>query len=215
MNKLFLYLVILFNLSLFGQSKNQIYYNSNWNLCPRAEAKYYRIYGSYDKNSKAWNLTTYYINGKIQWKGKVKNNDKKATNCRSAKCHEIAIWYYENGRKKIQRSYTNGILNGISVSYDKNGIINHKLNYTNGIVLNESSNHSTGVYTKKRNYSYSVSGYGNNNSVNGTVDVNRNGGSATVYDEEGNEIELDVEWSGKGKLEGYDQNGNYYDLEVD
>jgi hypothetical protein len=51
--------------------------------------------------------------------------------------------------------------------------------------------------------------------VSGTIDINGKYGSGIIEDEDGNEKRIDVEWVGKGELEGTDEDGNSYELEVD
>jgi hypothetical protein len=160
------------------------------------------------------------MNGIIQWIGKVKNNKPTATNCNTAKCHGIAIWFNEYGNKSSERTYINGVLNGIALSYNNDGVITRRYNFINGEIVKKTT--SKPIYTQNNTtktsnkyYNYSVSGYGNDNSVYGDITVNKNGGSGTIYDENDNEISIDVEWTGKGTLEGYDENGNYYELEID
>jgi hypothetical protein len=64
-------------------------------------------------------------------------------------------------------------------------------------------------------YDYSISGYGDDGYVYGDVSVDKNGGSGYICDDDGNEKYIDVEWTGKGELDGYDEDGNYYELETD
>lgn len=65
-------------------------------------------------------------------------------------------------------------------------------------------------------YNYDVNGYDEyGNPIEGTIDVSNGEGSGYIYDEEGNEKTIDVEFTGYGELEGYDEDGNYYDLNVD
>jgi hypothetical protein len=65
-------------------------------------------------------------------------------------------------------------------------------------------------------YDYDVSGTNSDgNSVYGNVEVNQNGGDGYIYTDDGEEKHIDVDWTGKGKLEGYDEDGNYYELEVE
>ena len=67
-----------------------------------------------------------------------------------------------------------------------------------------------------RSYNYDVSGYSyEGDYVYGEIDVDQSGGDGYIYDEEGNEVHINVDWTGHGELEGYDSEGNYYDLEVD
>lgn len=70
--------------------------------------------------------------------------------------------------------------------------------------------------TGYRTYNYDVNGYSDGGDyVYGEIDVDRSGGDGYIYDDEGNEMYIDVEWAGKGELEGYDSEGNYYELEVE
>ena len=64
-------------------------------------------------------------------------------------------------------------------------------------------------------YDYDVSGSGDDGYVYGDVTVDQSGGDGTIYDEYGNEHNVTVDWTGRGELEGYDEDGNYYELEVD
>jgi len=65
-------------------------------------------------------------------------------------------------------------------------------------------------------YSYDISGTDQEgNFVNGNVVMNGKYGSGYIEDEEGNEKYLDVEWVDYGLLEGTDEDGNTYDLEVE
>ena len=75
----------------------------------------------------------------------------------------------------------------------------------------ELDNGRTNSYSYSNTYDYSVSGDG----VYGDVFVDEDGGSGTVYDDDGNELEVDVYWTGYGELEAIDQNGDSYILEVD
>lgn len=65
-------------------------------------------------------------------------------------------------------------------------------------------------------YDYGVSGMDSNgNSVSGDVEVDQGGGSGTIINEDGEEVEIDVEWTGNGELEGTDTEGNTYELETE
>lgn len=66
-------------------------------------------------------------------------------------------------------------------------------------------------------YEYDVSGYGDSGSVYGEIEASSNSRSVDgyIYDEEGNQKYFSGEWSGNGEVEGYDEDGNYYELEVD
>ena len=67
-------------------------------------------------------------------------------------------------------------------------------------------------------YDYEVSGYDEKSEyVFGEIEANK--GEKCVegflYDEDGNEVYFEGEWIGYGEVEGYDENGNYIELEVD
>lgn len=64
-------------------------------------------------------------------------------------------------------------------------------------------------------YSYDVSGTDDEgNYVDGSIEISGKYGSGTVEDDNGNEKSIDVEWTGNGTLGGTDEDGNFYELEV-
>jgi len=66
-----------------------------------------------------------------------------------------------------------------------------------------------------RSYSYSVSGYGDDGYVYGDIDADCSRDvSGYLCLEDGKEVYFDGEWVGNGEVEGYDEDGNYYELEV-
>lgn len=75
----------------------------------------------------------------------------------------------------------------------------------------ESRSGTSGSYS----YTYDVSGYGDDGYVYGTVDVSGKYGDGYIYNENGDELYVDVEWVDNGVLEAYDEDGNWYELEVD
>ena len=66
-------------------------------------------------------------------------------------------------------------------------------------------------------YNYDVSGSGDAGYVTGNIDSSSGNryveGSLTL--EDGSEVSFDGEWVGKGEVEGTDENGNSYTLEVE
>ena len=65
-------------------------------------------------------------------------------------------------------------------------------------------------------YNYDVSGYDNNGGeVTGNVSMEDKYGRGTITNSEGEEVEVDVEWIGKGELKATDSDGNEYELTVD
>lgn len=65
--------------------------------------------------------------------------------------------------------------------------------------------------------SYEVSGYGDNGHVYGEIDASSGSRdvSGSIYLENGDEVSFEGEWVGNGEVEGYDSEGNYYNLEVE
>ena len=68
-------------------------------------------------------------------------------------------------------------------------------------------------------YDYDVEGYGGEDYgyVYGDIDAcsDQQDVSGTLYLEDGTAVSFDGEWDGNGEVEGYDEHGNYYELEVD
>ena len=74
--------------------------------------------------------------------------------------------------------------------------------------------HRTGT-TGNYEYNYDVSGYDSEaNEVSGNISIQNNDGTGTLLDQDGNEIDVDVEWIDNGKLKGTDVDGNEFELEV-
>lgn len=62
-------------------------------------------------------------------------------------------------------------------------------------------------------YNYDVDGTGSDgNNVSGNVDIQGKYGSGMIEDENGNKIDVEVEWTGYGTMEGTDDDGNTYEL---
>lgn len=71
---------------------------------------------------------------------------------------------------------------------------------------------NSGDYT----YNYNAFGFDSEgNEVNGNITVNGKYGNGILTDKNGNEINIDTEWTGYGKLKAIDEEGNEYELEVD
>jgi hypothetical protein len=67
------------------------------------------------------------------------------------------------------------------------------------------------------NYTYDVSGNSDSGYVTGEIEANSGEKEVEGYltDENGGHIHFEGEWTGKGEIEGYDENGNYVELEVE
>ena len=62
---------------------------------------------------------------------------------------------------------------------------------------------------------YDVSGYGDDGYVTGNIDAYGDSVDGYIYKENGSQVYFQGEWDGYGEIEGYDENGDYYHLEVD
>jgi hypothetical protein len=77
MNKRIFILIfyIILPLTSFGQEE-KIYYNSEWKVCEKSEAEYFRII-TFDKNKNPkGKVKDFYLNGKLQWEGYLSFMDK-------------------------------------------------------------------------------------------------------------------------------------------
>lgn len=64
-------------------------------------------------------------------------------------------------------------------------------------------------------YNYDVSGYGSLGYIYGNVDTDGKDVEGYLYDENGDARYFRGEWSGYGVIEGYDEEGNWIELEAD
>jgi hypothetical protein len=99
-------------------------------------------------------------------------------------------------------------VSSVDKSYNSNNSYNNNNYHENNNYKYEYRTGSNG------NYNYDVVGTDNNgNNVSGNIDISGKYGSGTIEDENGNNKDIDVEWSGNGILDGTDNDGNTYDLE--
>lgn len=65
-------------------------------------------------------------------------------------------------------------------------------------------------------FEYDINGYDNEgNYVYGELDVDHKGAYGYIYTQDGESKRVNLEWTEKGYLEGYDEDGNYYDLQLE
>jgi hypothetical protein len=84
-----------------------------------------------------------------------------------------------------------------------NGSSEYKYNYRTG---------SSGNY----GYNYDVSGYSDTGEyIYGNIDTQDKYGDGYIYNEDGDEVYVQTEWVDYGVLEAYDDEGNFYEMEVD
>jgi hypothetical protein len=65
-------------------------------------------------------------------------------------------------------------------------------------------------------YNYDVSGYDDSgNEITGNVSMEDKYGTGYITNSDGDEIDVEVEWTGYGELKATDSDGNEYELTVD
>lgn len=69
-------------------------------------------------------------------------------------------------------------------------------------------------YSGDYSYDYSVEGYGDTGYAYGDVEMNGKYGEGYIYNEDGEEVYVETEWTDNGVMEAYDEYGNWYEFEV-
>lgn len=117
---------------IYGQTTFKLY-DETFHESLKNDNQYYRIISIDSITGKPIGLVKdYYINGKLQWKGK----------CLDAECTQfdsVATWYFPDGSTENIAEYKNGIINGVLKRYYENGkpylIIEYKNGKKNGVEL--------------------------------------------------------------------------------
>ncbi len=119
MKKYLLLLFVLFSNLVFAQTQEKIYYNSNWKVCTRENASFYRI-ATIDTNRQSIGIVRdYYITGELQWEGQFSYIDRhdNSKDIATGNC----VWYHKNGQKSQESYLINGLNEGKTTFWDKNG----------------------------------------------------------------------------------------------
>jgi S1-C subfamily serine protease len=128
--KLFILTIgLLISFLSFGQEE-KIYYDSDWKVCNKSNAEYYRLI-TIDENGKPLGkVKDYYISGKLQWEGYFSYVDKYDN---SKDINEgLCIWYYENGRKSRESTMVKNLEEGLTTYWFENGNKAREVEYTKG-----------------------------------------------------------------------------------
>ena len=123
--------LLLFNLTLFGQEKlDTLFMNSDYKTCTKEEAVYYRLI-TIDTNNII-KIEDYLINGIIQMKAHY-------TSLNPENKEGLSTYYSENGNPSSEVEYHNNKMNGIWKLFytSENGAIRLKANYVNGVLEGE------------------------------------------------------------------------------
>lgn len=116
------------------------YFNDDGEICPKEEATYYRK--SY-KTDSVWQVSNYYLNGKLQMIGACLDKDLKVA-------HGKHIWYDENGRIKNVGNFKQGLIHGKWVYYHPNGQVSSMEHYYNDSLVNAQLWDADGSISKNR-----------------------------------------------------------------
>ena len=119
----------------------------------------------------------------------------------------VPITYFQNGvsssgfihKSVLSDSFTQTYVPTYSDNYYEDS--NYKYNYRTG-------------YSGDYSYSYSVDGEGDSGYVYGDIDTNGKYGEGYIYNEDGEEVYVETEWTDYGVMEATDEDGNTYELEA-
>lgn len=129
--RLFILTITLFiGLLAFGQEQETIYYNSEWKVCKKAKAEYYRLITLDESGNPIGKVKDYYITGELQWEGNVSYFDKEDNSKDIAE--GLCVWYYKNGNKARESTMDNNLENGVTTYWHENGKIARIINLKNG-----------------------------------------------------------------------------------
>lgn len=99
----------------------------------------------------------------------------------------------------VAPTYTPSRTQSVPVHYDSSYQYNYRTGYSGGY-----------------GYNYDVEGYSDSGDYfYGEIDTQDKYGEGYIYDEDGNEVYVETEWTGYGELEATDEYGNTYEFEVD
>ena len=141
MLRIFIIFIILFPLNLIGQVKSEKhFYDTNWNECDSASAKYLQILSYSDTINNAGSIRITYISGQIQ--SVCFYSDLKAS-----KRQGSSTSYFENGQLKSSATYLEDKLNGEVITYFINGLLKRRDQFEEGKFISGSCYSSEGKDT--------------------------------------------------------------------
>lgn len=132
MKNIFILLLSMFLVNItYGQTQEKIYYDSDWKVCNKSNAEYYRII-TFDEHGKPLGkVKDYYLTGELQWEGYFTYVDKY-DNSRDIN-EGLSIWYYKNGKKSRESNFIDGKEDGITTFWYENGKKAREVNYKMGV----------------------------------------------------------------------------------
>jgi S1-C subfamily serine protease/antitoxin component YwqK of YwqJK toxin-antitoxin module len=123
-------LFFLFITQMSLSQEEKIYYDSDWKVCNKSKAEYYRLI-TFDENKKPkGKVKDFYITGELQWEGYFSSVDKNdnSKDINEGEC----IWYYKNGNKSRQSYMENNLENGLTTYWYESGNKLREVDYDNG-----------------------------------------------------------------------------------
>ncbi len=116
-------LLFIFSFTSYAQTKDTIWFDTNWKETTKNKASYYRC-NCVQKEHGYW-FTDHYISGAVQMEGLSLEKESEIF-------HGEVKWYFENGKVFQIVNYKNGSLFGDREVYYENGKMKSKTTYKNG-----------------------------------------------------------------------------------
>jgi len=126
-----LIILSLSTISFFAQKETKIYYDTNWDVCKKRNASFYRIVTLDENNTPIGLVRDYYKDSdKLQYEGQM--SSVRISNDTYDVSDGHGTWYYDNGNPERKSNYLNGAIDGDSFKYYYNGNLKNITNYTLG-----------------------------------------------------------------------------------
>ncbi|MBE2245755.1 MAG: trypsin-like peptidase domain-containing protein [Candidatus Competibacteraceae bacterium] len=128
MKNLFLSVLYVLSIGLFGQAKKE-FFDERWRPCDSLSASYYRLISYDDKGIPVGVVRDYFVSGELQWEGRFSYIDKGGANSRK---EGLCTWYYKNGNKSAQGNFNSNKQHGTYKTWYENGGLESETRYKNG-----------------------------------------------------------------------------------
>ncbi len=132
-----LLIIFLASISLFStaQKQQKIFYNSDWKVCSKADATYYRLVTLDENGNSIGKAKNYYITGELRGECMMKYPDKRDLDNYINFGPSVA--YYKSGKKLFEGNMDNGKKTGQWKSYHENGKVQSEEYYENGKAIGQ------------------------------------------------------------------------------
>lgn len=106
----------------WAQTTKTVYFDQNWNVVRKDQPHtYYRVVNLDNSGTPIGTVKSYYKSGSLQWSGRFLSKNIDCTTCEECECEGKCTWYYENGQKKSESTYSYGKLVGQEKYWDESG----------------------------------------------------------------------------------------------